>query len=189
VAGLAAPPTLPLLAAVLALLGAERLGELALNRRNSRWLAQRGAVWHGADGFGLILAGQVLLFVSTAAEAAFAPWSGTGWWTWPLLGLALLAQALRYWCITTLGPRWCIRVVTLPGAPRVDRGPYRWFPHPNYAAVLLEAIAIPLAFGALATALVLVPLKLVALRRRIRIEERALEAASGADRATTPADA
>lgn len=171
----AAPPTLPLLGIVLLLLGAERAAELLLNRRHARWLAQRGAVWRAPDGFGLILLAQVLLFVLTAAEATLTPWAGAGPWTWPLLLVALLAQGLRYWSIATLGPRWSIRVVTLPGAPRIDRGPYRWFPHPNYAAVLVEAVAIPLAFGAIGTALLLLPLKLVALRRRIRIEEQALQ--------------
>lgn len=172
-----APPTGPLFLLVVGLLLAERLAELALDRRNARWLAEHGARWHGPDGFGLILLAQVLLFGLTAAEVAAAPWAGAGWWTRPLLGLALLAQGLRYWCITTLGRRWSIRVVTLPGAPRIAHGPYRWLPHPNYLAVLLETLALPLAFGAWLTALVLVPLKLVALWRRVRIEERALRAA------------
>lgn len=170
----------PLFAVVILLLGAERLAELVINRRNTRWLAAHGAVWAPHDGFGLILASQLTLFTLLTAEVAFAPpWVGIGWWTWPLLGLALLAQALRYWCITTLGARWSIRVVTLPHAPRIVRGPYQWFPHPNYVAVLTEAIVIPLAFGAWVTALVVTPLHLFALWRRIRREERALGAATG----------
>jgi methyltransferase len=168
------PPLGPLFSVVLLLLLAERIGELLLDRRNARWLKAHGARWHGPDGFGLILAAQVLLFVLLAAEVAFAPWARTGWWTWPALALALLAQALRYWCIATLGPRWNIRVVTLPGAPRIAHGPYRFLPHPNYVAVFTEVVVLPLAFGAWLTLLVLVPLKLVALRRRIRFEEKAL---------------
>lgn len=105
-----------------------------------------------------------------------APWARMGWWTWPLLGVALLAQLLRYWCITTLGHRWNVRVVTLPGAPRVTSGPYRWLPHPNYLAVLAECIMLPLAFGAWMSALVVVPVKAVALLRRIRHEDQALGA-------------
>lgn len=174
---LAAGWEMGLLAVVLLLLGAERIGELAINKRNTRWLQARGALWHGPDGFGLILAAQLLLFALTATEAMAAPWSGVGWWTWPLLGIALLCQGLRYWVITTLGPRWNVRVVTLPGAPRVTGGPYRWLSHPNYAAVLTEVVVIPLAFGAWLTVLLLLPLKVVALARRIRAEEHALQAA------------
>src|SRR5581483_10080579 len=161
----------PLLVVVLLLLLLERGAEILLNRRHSRILAERGAVWLGEDGFGLILAAQVALFAGLLLEGGFAPWAGLGAWTWPLLGVALLAQALRYWCIATLGWRWSIRVVTVPGAERIARGPYRFFPHPNYAAVLAESIVLPLAFGAWITAVVAGPLTLLALARRVRLEE------------------
>lgn len=173
-AWVAHPPLGPVFSATLLLLAAERAAELLLNRRHARWLAAHGARWHAPDGFGLILAAQALLFTLLPAEVAFAPWVRTGWWTWPALGAVLLAQALRYWAIATLGPRWSIRVVTLPGAPRIAHGPYRFFPHPNYVAVFAEVVVLPLAFGAWLTLLVLAPLKLVALRRRIHLEERAL---------------
>lgn len=171
---------LGLLAIVLSLLLAERLAELAIDKRNTRRLRERGAVWLGRDGFGLILAAQVLLFALLLAEVASAPWVAIGWWTWPLLGIALLAQVVRYWCITTLGERWSVRVVTVPGAPRVTTGPYRWLPHPNYLVVFAEVIVLPLAFHAWITLIVLVPLKAIALRRRVRLEEAALRAASPA---------
>src|SRR5436305_1757865 len=116
-------------------MGAERALELALDRRNAAWLRERGARFVADDGFGLILAGQVALFGGVAAEGALAPWSAAGWWTWLGIGLLALAQATRYWAIATLGRRWCVRVATLPGAPRILRGPYRFLPHPNYAAV------------------------------------------------------
>jgi methyltransferase len=90
---------------------------------------------------------------------------------------------LRYWCITTLGWRWTIRVVTVPGMDRIVGGPYRWFPHPNYVAVMSEAILLPLAFGAWTTLLVVVPLQLLALWRRVRFEEGALGDAHRALRA------
>lgn len=178
-----------LLVGVVAILLAERALELALNARHVAWLRARGARFEPRDGFGLILLSQAALFTLWPAEASLAPWAwGVGWWTWPLLALAALAQAVRYWVIATLGRRWSVRVVTLPGAPRIARGPYRFLPHPNYAVVLTESIVLPLAFGAWATAALVAPLHLVALRRRIRIEERALrdaEAAAPADPTTT----
>lgn len=131
----------------------------------------------GRDAFPLILAAQVVLFVGTWAEVTAAAWSGAHALTWAILAALVLAQALRYWCITTLGERWTVRVVTLPGAPRITTGPYRFFPHPNYVAVMAEAILLPLAFGAYATLLVAAPLQLYALWRRIRREEEALRAA------------
>lgn len=168
----------PLVWLVLALLLAERGVELVVNRRNARWLNAHGARWLGEDGFGLILASQVALFALTIAEVLFAPWSGVGWWTWPFLAVALLAQGLRYWVIRTLGPRWSIRVATVPGAARVVGGPYRFLAHPNYLAVAVEAFAIPLALGAWGSALVVGAVCSVALARRIRLEEGALRASA-----------
>lgn len=153
---------------------AERGVELLIHRRNARTLRLHGARWLGRDGFALILAAQVLLFGLTAAEVALAPWTGPKPWTFAAIVALALAQALRYWCIATLGWRWSIRVVTVSDAPRVARGPYRWFPHPNYAVVMSEAILLPLAFGAWLALLVVAPLQLVALWRRVRLEEGAL---------------
>lgn len=170
----------PLFGLVVGAMLAERALELVINRRNARTLRERGARWLGRDGFALILVSQVLLFGFTAAEVALAPWSGEHAWTIPVIGLLVLAQALRYWCIATLGWRWSIRVVTVPGAPRITGGPYRWFPHPNYLVVMGEAVLLPLAFGAWLALLVVAPLQLVALWRRVRLEEGALGAAQAA---------
>lgn len=166
-----------LLFATLGLLLLERGAELVLNRRHVRWLERAGAVFHPRDGLGLIVVVQSLLFVLLPLEALSSPWAAIGWWTWPLLALALAAQGLRYWVITTLGPRWCIRVATLPGKDRILGGPYRWMRHPNYVAVATETLVLPLAFGAYGTAALLSVLQAVALARRIRCEDHALRAA------------
>lgn len=172
------PGEVAVMALVLAALAAERGAELAINRANTRWLATNGAVWLGEDGFELILAAQVTLFGLVIIESLRAPWAGIGWWTWACVVGALAAQALRYWCIATLGRRWSIRVVTIPGAARITRGPYRYFPHPNYVAVMAESVLVPLAFHAW-LALALVPaLTFAALWRRVRFEEHALGRAS-----------
>jgi len=164
---------------VLSFFAIERALEIMIHRRNARKLTARGARWFGPrDGFALILAAQAALFAGVVAEVAFAPWAREHRGTWTLIAVLALAQALRYWCITTLGDRWAIRVVTVDDAPRIVRGPYRFFPHPNYLAVMVEAIALPLAFGAWGTLALAAPLQLVALWRRIRIEERALGEAS-----------
>lgn len=166
----------PVLLAVLAFLAVERGLELVIHRRNARLLRARGAVWAGRDGFGLILLAQFALFGGLAVEGAFAPWTGVRAWTWPPLAAALLLQALRYWVILTLRERWAVRVVTVPGAPRITSGPYRFLRHPNYLVVALEALVLPLAFSAWGTLAVALPLQLVALRVRLKVEEKALSA-------------
>ena len=69
-----------------------------------------------------------------------------------MLALVVAANVLRWWCIATLGPRWTARVIVLPGAPLVTAGPYRWFAHPNYVAVIVEGAALPLVGSAWITA-------------------------------------
>jgi methyltransferase len=69
-----------------------------------------------------------------------------------MLALVLGAQALRWWCVATLGPRWNTRVIVVPGLAPVRRGPYRLLAHPNYAAVVVEGLALPLVHGAWLTA-------------------------------------
>jgi methyltransferase len=96
-----------------------------------------------------------------------------------MLVVVLAAQGLRWWCIRTLGPQWSTRVVVLPGAPLVERGPYRWMRHPNYLAVVAEGVALPLVHSAWVTAVVFTVANAVLLRTRIRCEETALRELAG----------
>jgi methyltransferase len=93
-----------------------------------------------------------------------------------MLALALASQALRWWCIATLGRQWNTRVIVVPGLPRVTGGPYRFFSHPNYVAVVVEGFALPLVHTAWITALVFSACNAVLLTARIRTENRALAA-------------
>jgi methyltransferase len=91
-----------------------------------------------------------------------------------MLGLVVLAQALRWWCITTLGRQWTTRVIVVPGLSRVVRGPYRFLRHPNYVAVAIEGIALPLVHSAWITALTFTVLNAGLMVVRIRDESDAL---------------
>ena len=97
---------------------------------------------------------------------------GPGWPLW--LGLWLAAQGLRYWAMAALGESWNVRILVVPGAALVRRGPYRFLRHPNYLAVVVELIAAPMIFGAWRTAILASLLNLCALKVRIRAEEKAL---------------
>ncbi|MGK4006302.1 isoprenylcysteine carboxylmethyltransferase family protein [Sorangium sp. So ce1036] len=161
----------------LAFLGAvavERLAELALSRRNARRAFARGGVEVGRAHF-RVMAGMHGAFLAACALEVL--WLGRpfpGPVGLAALALALLAQALRYWVIDTLGDRWNVRIIVVPGAPPVVGGPYRYLRHPNYAAVIVEMIAIPMIHGAWLTALVWSALNALVLAVRIRAEEEAL---------------
>jgi methyltransferase len=160
--------------ALLALVAGERLLELRISKRNAARAFARGALEVGSGHFPFMRALHASLLVACALEVLlldrpFEPWLGA-----VMLALVLGAQALRYWAIATLGPRWNVRVIVTPGDPVVTSGPYRWLRHPNYLAVVIEGFALPLVHGAWLSALVFSALNAGLLRVRMRVEERAL---------------
>ena len=126
---------------LLAAVAAQRLVELPLAARNTRRLLARGAVEVGAGHYPLF----VLLHAGWLLAIAWFMDPRQPLALWPLLAYGGLT-ALRIWTLASLGPWWTTRIVTLPGAPLVRRGPYRWIRHPNYLVVLGEIAVLPLAF-------------------------------------------
>lgn len=158
--------------------GFERLAELVVSARNAKWSFARGGTESGLGHFPAMVALHTALLVACVAEVWLADRPFLPWLGWPMLALAIGSQVLRWWCIATLGPRWNTRVIVVPGLPLVAHGPYRWLRHPNYVAVVVEGIALPLVHTAWSTALAFTALNAVLLLRfRIPAEERALEAA------------
>lgn len=96
-----------------------------------------------------------------------------------MVAVVVAAQALRWWCIRTLGHRWNTRVIVVPGLPLVTGGPYRLLRHPNYVAVAAEGIALPLVHGAWVTALLFTVLNAGLMAVRVSCEEAALASAGG----------
>lgn len=154
---------------VLALVALQRLVELAYSARNTRRLLARGAVEVARIQHPFF----VLLHAAWLIGMVFvvAPSTMPNWW---LLGIYAALQPIRVWTIASLGPYWTTRIVTLPGAPVVRRGPYRLVRHPNYAIVCAEILVLPLAFGAVEYAIVSSILNAALLSWRIRTEEYAL---------------
>ncbi|WP_432076537.1 isoprenylcysteine carboxyl methyltransferase family protein [Streptomyces wuyuanensis] len=169
------------------LVAVERLAELEVARRNTAWSRAHGGVEHGRGHYPVM----VVLHTALLAGCAVEPWAADRPFVpalgWTMLALTAAAQALRWWCIVTLGPRWNTRVVVVPGLPLVAAGPYRWLRHPNYAAVVVEGFALPLVYSAWVTALTFTALNLVLLGVRIRCEESALTVGAGS--AGRPANA
>lgn len=103
---------------------------------------------------------------------------------WPLLGYYLALQVVRYWVIASLGRFWTHRIITLPEAPIIARGPYRYLHHPNYAVTIVETLVLPLAFGALALGLIMTALWWTVLDYKIKLEDEALDPRRLAQRST-----
>jgi methyltransferase len=154
---------------VLALVAAARIVELIHGQRNTQALLRAGAVEAGRAHYPMIVALHTAWFL---AMLATIPRDASA--NWPWLVLFLVLQLGRIWVLVSLGRFWTTRVVTLPGAPLVRRGPYRFIRHPNYVIVGLEIVSLPLAFGAPLLALVFGLANAAMLWWRIRIENGAL---------------
>ena len=151
------------------LVALQRLIELAHARRNTARMRRLGAVEADAAGYPL----YVLLHASWLASlAVFVPAATPP--DWPLIGIFALLQLGRIWVIVSLGRYWTTRIITLPDAPLVRTGPFRYLRHPNYLLVVAEIAVLPLAFGAVAIAATFSALNLLLIARRIWIEERVL---------------
>ena len=159
---------------LIGLVAAERVAELVVSQRNLATSKARGGTEFGAGHYPTMVVLHTALLAGCLIEVLalhrpFIPALG-----WPMLALALVAQGLRWWCITTLGWQWNTRVVVVPGAPRVTGGPYRYLSHPNYVAVALEGVALPLVHTAWITALAFTVLNAALMAARIKVENAAL---------------
>jgi methyltransferase len=153
---------------ILALVTLQRLSELWLSNRNTRRLILEGAYEVAPGHYPLIVAVHAL-------------WLAALWWLAPpqpidgfWLGMFVLIELARIWVLASLGKRWTTRIIVLPEAPLVGRGPYRWVNHPNYLVVIAEIAVLPLVFGLWQLALIFSALNAAILTVRIREENRAL---------------
>jgi methyltransferase len=155
--------------AIIGFVALQRLVELQIAERNSRALHARGATEFGRAHYPLVVAVHVVWLVAILfALPRHVSLS------WPWLAVFVVLQIARVWIIMSLGPYWTTRIITLPGAPLVRRGPYRFLRHPNYAVVAGEIAVLPLVFGEVTVAIIFSILNTAVLVLRIRVEEMAL---------------
>jgi methyltransferase len=171
------------------LVGVERLAELVVSTRNASWSMQRGGIETGLGHYPFMVVLHTGLLAGALVEAWTRRPDVPSALAWSMLGVVVLSQALRWWCIATLGRRWNTRVIVVPGLAPVTGGPYRFFSHPNYVAVVLEGVALPLVHAAWITALVFTALNAVLLTVRIRVEEAALATLPRGDQSAAAVDA
>ncbi|SHH10471.1 alkylresorcinol O-methyltransferase [Jatrophihabitans endophyticus] len=162
---------------LVALVGLERLAELVVAKRNFA-LSLRAGGHEASPGHYPVM---VMLHTGLLAGCLVEVWTASRPFVpvlgWTMLAVVVASQALRWWCIRTLGSQWNTRIVVVPGARRVTGGPYRLLDHPNYVAVVAEGLALPLVHSVWVTALVFTAANAVLLSVRIRAENAALRAA------------
>lgn len=154
---------------LIVLVALQRMLELSLSRRNTARLFREGGREIGASHYPLIVVLHVAwlttLWLSVDAATRVSP-------LW--LGVYLILQVARVWVMVTLGRYWTTRIISIPGAPLVRHGPYRFCRHPNYLVVAGEIAALPLALGQWQVAILFSILNALVLAWRIRVENAAL---------------
>lgn len=163
----AATVALPLL---LLFVTAQRLAELVIARRNTRRLLACGGYEIGQRHYPLLVALHSLWLLTL-----WLWWfNGRALWV-PEAALAyILLQPLRLWVMASLGRFWTTRIIVVPDAALVRRGPYRYLPHPNYLIVVMEIALLPLALGSWPLALAFSVANLLVLRLRLQVEAASL---------------
>jgi methyltransferase len=155
-------------------IGIERLAELIVSKRNARWAFANGGKEFGHNHYPVMVTIHTALLLGCVVEVWTLHRPFIAWLGWPMLALVVLSQALRWWCVRTLGHRWNTLVIVVPQAPLIRRGPYRLLHHPNYVAVVVEGIALPLVHTAWLTAACFTLANALLLTVRIRVENAAL---------------
>lgn len=160
---------IPLPQAIVAIVVAQRFGELAWARHNTNRLMALGAAEAGANHYPLIVLLHAAWFVSLIAFLPKNPTIST-----VPLTLFVMLQIVRGWVLFTLGSYFTTRIITMHNAPLVRRGPYRFIRHPNYLVVMGEILLLPLALREIGVAVLFAALNALLLFWRIRVEDRAL---------------
>jgi methyltransferase len=153
----------------------QRLVELKIAARNEVWLKQQGAIEYGHRHYKFIVLLHTCFFLSIIAEYYLrGRHTEIGFLSYLFFVIFIFLQAGRIWVLASLGKYWNTKILRIPGAELVSKGPYKYFKHPNYIVVVLELAVIPMMFNLYYTAIVFTMLNAVMLTVRIKEENRAL---------------
>jgi len=161
---------------LLAVVGVTRLTELRISRRHQQAMAARGIEKRADPQFRWMVAFHAVVLSGAAIEVVvlhrpFIPKLAA-----PMALFFLCATALRWWVIRTMGAHWNVEVMASAPLGVITTGPFRWVRHPNYLAVFVELVALPLIHTAWITALAAAAGNAWVLRHRLSLEEPVLDA-------------
>lgn len=166
----------------IALIIVQRMVEVIIAKRNARWIKSKGGYEVGKNHYKYIVSLHALFFLSLLTEVTLSPPVLYSWTVIPLT-IFILAQVGRVWALSSLGKFWNTRIMVLPGAQVIVKGPYRFVKHPNYIIVITEILTLPLIFQAYWTAITFTILNACVLTIRIKAEESALRAVTNYEKA------
>ena len=156
------------------LIAIQRLVELYIAKQNEIQLKSEGAVEYGKSHYRWMVLMHLSFFIVLIIEVVALERDMSG--LWPIwLTLFLIMQSGRIWVIRSLGKHWNTKIIVVPDADVVIKGPYKFFRHPNYIIVATEILVISLLFNAYYTAIIFSLLNVWMMMVRIPLEEKALK--------------
>ncbi|CAH0216989.1 isoprenylcysteine carboxyl methyltransferase family protein [Peribacillus sp. NPDC101481] len=161
-------------AILIILIAIQRLVELYIAKQNEKQLKAAGAVEYGESHYRWMVLMHLSFFIVLIIEVIVLERNMSG--LWPIwLTLFIIAQSGRIWVIRSLGKHWNTKIIVVPDADVVIKGPYKYFKHPNYIIVATEILVISLLFNAYYTAIIFSLLNVWMMTVRIPLEEKALK--------------
>ncbi|MGO4886672.1 isoprenylcysteine carboxyl methyltransferase family protein [Anaerobacillus sp. MEB173] len=157
----------------IALVIVQRLVEVLIANRNAKWILSQGGYEVGRNHYRIMVFMHAFFFLALLIEVTLNQ-TGFLWWSIFPLSIFLITQFGRIWTLTSLGKYWNTRIMILPHAEVVKKGPYQLIRHPNYVIVAIEIAVLPLIFQAYWTAVIFSLLNAWVLSVRIKAEENAL---------------
>jgi len=148
----------------------QRLSELYIPSRNQKWLLQQGAAEYGREHYSFMVAMHTLFVISLITEYLLRDNTPVNF---IFLGIFVALLLFKFWVITSLGKYWNTRIYRIPHFKPVNKGPFKWFKHPNYIEVVCEIAVVPLIFHLYYTAIIFTVLNACMLYVRIGVENKA----------------
>jgi methyltransferase len=159
---------------LLTVAGAGRLAEMRLSRRNQRRMIAQGASQVSEPHFPWMVALHAGVMIGAGVEVIVLHRPLIPALAIPMAILFLLSNVLRWWVIRSLRGHWNVQVVDSARLGVVTSGPYRWIRHPNYVAVFVELLSLPLIYTAWITALAGAVCDILILQKRLAVEDAVL---------------
>ncbi|MGE6260282.1 isoprenylcysteine carboxyl methyltransferase family protein [Heyndrickxia sporothermodurans] len=151
----------------------QRMVELRIAKKNEKWMKNHGGVEYGQKHYLFLVLIHACFFLSLFIEVILEETKLNTYWLF-IISLFFITQVGRVWVIQSLGKYWNTKIIVLPNADIIIKGPYRFIRHPNYLIVTLEFIFIPLMFNAFYTLISFFILNQIILMIRIPFEEQVL---------------
>ncbi|MBV8515568.1 MAG: hypothetical protein JO260_09750 [Acidobacteria bacterium] len=160
--------------ALLLIVAALRIIELRVSRNHQRAMMPHGATIVAEPLYPWLVAVHTLVLIGAAVEVVVLKRPFLPALAATMFVIFVAANLVRLWVMRTLGNHWNVQIMDSTRAGVITTGPFRFVRHPNYAAVIVEMITLPLIHTAWITAIFGTLGYLSVLMQRIPLEERAL---------------